>query len=150
NFLYNLCQANSMLFKFMSTHTKAQRCTTYIKMFVMKDCPLLGCSVIQLYMKGAGNNMQLDDRSYQLFQELMENPSVYSKDLEESYDLTRRQLGYSFGKINEWLREKNLPAIERTRQGHFIVDASILTNLGSDLQNSKQDLVIMPESQRVY
>src|SRR5699024_2221100 len=35
-------------------------------------------------------------------------------------------------------------------QGHFIVDASILTNLGSDLQNSKQDLVIMPESQRVY
>lgn len=116
----------------------------------MKDCPLLGCSVIQLYMKGAGNKMQLDDRSYQLFQELMENPSVYSKDLEESYDLTRRQLGYSFGKINEWLREKNLPAIERTRQGHFIVDASILTNLGSDLQNSKQDLVIMPESQRVY
>src|SRR5699024_6618284 len=132
------------------THTKTQRCTPYIKIFVIKDCPLLGCSVIQLYMKGAGNNMHLDDRSYQLFQELMEKPSAHSKDVEESCESTGRRLGESFGKINAWLREKTLPAMERTREGHFNMAASILTSLGSVRQKSKQDLVTMPESQRVH
>src|SRR5690625_5743245 len=81
--------------------------------------------------------MQLDKRSSKLFDELMSNPGINSKELEEKYDLTRRQLGYSFNKINDWLLMKNLPEIERTRQGHFIIDQSLITKMSEDRKSTR-------------
>src|SRR5690625_3243213 len=94
--------------------------------------------------------MQLDIRSSKLFDELMSNPSVNSKNLEEKYNLTRRQLGYSFNKINDWLHAKNLPEIERTRQGHFIIDHSIISNYGDEEVMTTIDMNIISETQRVH
>lgn len=94
--------------------------------------------------------MRLDKRSFQLFESLMDNPGVNSKELERKYQVTRRQLGYSFGKINDWLLSKNLPEIERTRQGHFIIDTSIYKKIGKKQEPSLQDLDIMTEYQRIY
>lgn len=50
-----------------------------------------------------------------------------SIDLENKFHLTKRQLGYSIDKINEWLMTNNLPVIERTRQGHFVIHQSVFT-----------------------
>src|SRR5690625_3038566 len=94
--------------------------------------------------------MQLDKRSSKLFDELMSNPGINSKELEEKYDLTRRQLGYSFNKINDWLLMKNLPEIERTRQGHFIIDQSLITKMSDEQEIDLSDMNILSESQRVY
>jgi transcriptional antiterminator len=93
--------------------------------------------------------MQLDNRSRAIFDELMENPSTTSKELEEGYSLTRRQLGYSFDKINDWLQAKRLPIIERTRQGHFIIDHSIFLNYGTGETIASSELTIISEAQRV-
>ncbi|PAV31268.1 transcription antiterminator BglG [Virgibacillus profundi] len=95
--------------------------------------------------------MELDDRSKVIVDDLLSNPSVSSKDLEKKYDLTRRQLGYSINKINDWLKDSNLPAIERTRQGHFIIDQTVFTNLASELPKVlPADMNILSENQRVY
>ncbi|WP_099159544.1 BglG family transcription antiterminator [Virgibacillus ndiopensis] len=94
--------------------------------------------------------MNLDARSTKILEELMVNPSITSKDIEKKYDLTRRKLGYSFDKINDWLISKNLPVIERTRQGHFIIDQTIFTKLNNDHNVEPADLDIFSEKQRVY
>ncbi|UFT99595.1 BglG family transcription antiterminator [Radiobacillus kanasensis] len=94
--------------------------------------------------------MQLDARSTNLLNSLVGNPRIRSKDLEKRYSLTRRQLSYSFGKMNEWLIYKNLPTIERTRQGLFIVDP-VLSKMF--LNKERNDLVesdILTENERVY
>lgn len=94
--------------------------------------------------------MRLDNRSQQIFNELLQSPDVTSKELEETFELTRRQLGYSFNKINDWLKTKNLPIIERTRQGNFIIHHSVHSNYNDEKVEMPMDLNILSESQRVY
>lgn len=94
--------------------------------------------------------MKLDHRSSNLFNELLKKPDVTSKELEEKFNLTRRQLGYSFNKINDWIIAKNLPPIERTRQGHFIIHHSIYTNYGESQEDVTVDVNILSETQRAY
>src|SRR5699024_3359763 len=73
-----------------------------------------------------------------------------SKELEKEYQVTRRQLGYSFGKINDWLRSMNLPEIERTRQGYFIVDSTLHAKMGNEPEIKSQYSDILTEYQRIY
>lgn len=94
--------------------------------------------------------MQIDIRSRAIFDELMSNPSITSKELEAKHDLTRRQLGYSIDKINNWLAARSLPAIERTRQGHFIIDHLILSEFSNAKTINSSNQNIITEQQRVY
>ncbi|GAB3804352.1 BglG family transcription antiterminator [Virgibacillus kimchii] len=94
--------------------------------------------------------MKLDDRSNTILDELINNPGVNSKEIEKKYGLTRRQLGYSMDKINDWLLENKLPVIERTRKGHFIIDQSVFTNFFGNQKPKKQDISVLSEQQRMY
>src|SRR5699024_10324361 len=60
----------------------------------------------------------------------------------------RRQLGYSFDKVNSWLLERNLPVIERTRQGHFIIDKTVFTKVNREQGELPADDVLT-EEQRI-
>ncbi|GEN57431.1 PTS sugar transporter subunit IIA [Halolactibacillus alkaliphilus] len=82
--------------------------------------------------------MQLDDRSSLFINELISNPNIKTKDLERKYNVTRRQVDYSMEKINYWLTTKNLPEIERTRQGVFVIDPVIIKTF---LSNSEEEAV---------
>src|SRR4051794_24645332 len=73
-------------------------------------------------LQKGGEKVQLDERSNSLLEEVITNPGIKNKDLEEKYGLSRRQIGYSFDKINDWLETNNLPKIERTKQGLFILN----------------------------
>ncbi|UOR11409.1 BglG family transcription antiterminator [Halobacillus amylolyticus] len=94
--------------------------------------------------------MSLDDRSKRILDELVSNPSITSMALEKKYDLTRRQLGYSFNKINEWLMTKSLPVIERTRKGHFIIEQCVFTKLNGEERSPALETTVLSENQRVY
>ncbi|MFB5661258.1 BglG family transcription antiterminator [Alteribacillus sp. HJP-4] len=94
--------------------------------------------------------MPLDKRSKNILNELVSNPSVTSTTLENKFELTRRQLGYSFTKINDWLLAKNLPVIERTRKGQFMIDQSVLTNLYDEEKISSLDVSELNEELRIY
>ncbi|REJ07545.1 BglG family transcription antiterminator [Halobacillus trueperi] len=93
--------------------------------------------------------MELNERSNKILQELVVNPRITSTTLEKKYELTRRQLGYSFNKINDWLVSHNLPEIERTRQGQFIIDRSVFAQVNGE-QKSSVDLAVLSEKQRIY
>ncbi|MCP3027971.1 BglG family transcription antiterminator [Halobacillus sp. A5] len=94
--------------------------------------------------------MLLGDRSKKIMDELISNPRVTSTVLEKKYEISRRQLGYSFNKINEWLMAKNLPVIERTRQGHFIIDQSVFTLFSTEEVVTPLHRTDFTEEQRVY
>ncbi|ALF10360.1 BglG family transcription antiterminator [Parageobacillus thermoglucosidasius] len=77
--------------------------------------------------------MILDGRSIHLLREVIKNPNISSKELEKKYQLSRRQIGYSFEKINIWLRSKNMNEIERTNSGYFLVDKTLKSKLHLEL-----------------
>ncbi|WP_281658998.1 BglG family transcription antiterminator [Halobacillus sp. Cin3] len=93
--------------------------------------------------------MKLNERSNKILRELVVNPKITSTTLEKKYDLTRRQLGYSFTKINDWLESHNLPEIERTRQGQFIIDRSIFARVNGEHKPTFETSVLS-ERQRVH
>ncbi|ASK62539.1 transcription antiterminator BglG [Virgibacillus phasianinus] len=93
--------------------------------------------------------MPLKERSQKILDELVSNPSITSTALEKKHNLSRRQLGYSINKINDWLMSKNLPVIERTRQGHFIINQSVFTKLNGEEKNVAVETNIFSENQRV-
>ncbi|EQB38038.1 MULTISPECIES: BglG family transcription antiterminator [Virgibacillus] len=93
--------------------------------------------------------MKLDDRSNTIFEALLNNPSMNSKEVAHTYKLTRRQLGYRIQKINQWLDNQGLPPIKRTRQGYFILDQNVYTALLHDQEGAKPNR-ILSESERVY
>ncbi|RDW20675.1 BglG family transcription antiterminator [Oceanobacillus chungangensis] len=93
--------------------------------------------------------MVLNERDNRILDELINNPSVTSTTIEEEYNLTRRQLGYSINKINDWLYTNNLPLIERTRKGQFIIDQTVFSKLSGNHENFIMDSTILAEEQRV-
>lgn len=93
--------------------------------------------------------MELNERSSKILHELVVNPKITSTTLEKKYDLTRRQLGYSFNKINNWLVSHNLPEIERTRQGQFIIDRSIFVRVNGE-HKPTIETTVLSERQRVH
>lgn len=93
--------------------------------------------------------MELNERSNKILHELVVNPKISSTTLEKKYELTRRQLGYSFNKINDWLVSHNLPEIERTRQGQFIIDRSFFTRVNGE-QKPTIDTGVLSEQQRIH
>ncbi|MBM6615245.1 transcription antiterminator [Desemzia sp. RIT804] len=69
--------------------------------------------------------MFLDKRSLDMMKILIQHPQIKSKELETLLSLTRRQINYSVQKINDSLETLQLPKIQRSQNGHFIVDKQI-------------------------
>lgn len=93
--------------------------------------------------------MQLDQRSLRLLQEIISSPNVRFGDLERKLTLSRRQIQYDLEKINDWLREKNLPLIEYDRHHGFRFDKSlmhIVEELGSF---QSEEMYILSDQERV-
>lgn len=78
--------------------------------------------------------MYLDERSSLLLKDLIHNPDFKNKDLEEKYGLSRRQVSYSIEKVNGWLTMNDLPKIERTNNGFFIISVELLSYFKVDNQ----------------
>lgn len=93
--------------------------------------------------------MQLDDRSIHLMEEVVKNPGTKSKELEEKYNLSRRQIGYSFDKINDWLKANHLPVIEKNRQGVFIANTKLLHIFQSQKNSTNSRTYVASEAERV-
>ncbi|GAA2912805.1 BglG family transcription antiterminator [Enterococcus pseudoavium] len=72
--------------------------------------------------------MNLEERTNQIFVELVNNPQITSKALCEKFDLTRGQLNYALKKINDSLLDEKLSEIKRTKNGHFLIANEILSN----------------------
>ena len=68
--------------------------------------------------------MYLDKRSNQLLMEIFKSPSTTIDDLQKEFNLTSRQINYSFSKLNNWLKENDYSEIQRNGN-HFIISSDL-------------------------
>lgn len=94
--------------------------------------------------------MLLDIRSNCLLKEVIKNPNISSNELAQKFNLSKRQINYSFSKINDWLYEQNFPQIERTNHGYFVVDPSLLKVLSEKENTQSVDFYDLSKLQRVH
>ncbi|WP_239253626.1 BglG family transcription antiterminator [Listeria ilorinensis] len=71
--------------------------------------------------------MYLDERSEAIFRQIIYNPTVNNRELQEQFSITRNQLNYSIQKINEWCFAKNYPEIRRLKTGHFYLEKELFS-----------------------
>ncbi|EUJ28788.1 PTS system IIA 2 domain protein [Listeria cornellensis FSL F6-0969] len=69
--------------------------------------------------------MYLDERSNVLLKEILRHPNISNAKLQEKFGLTRRQVDYSFQKVNQWLEEQAYPKIHRSANGRFVVEPDL-------------------------
>src|SRR5690625_3629430 len=91
----------------------------------------------------------LSDRENRIINELINDPKITSMTIEKEYNLTRRHLGYSINKINGWLYTNNLPNIERTGKGQFIIDQTVFSKLNDSHESTALAPMILSEEQRI-
>lgn len=94
--------------------------------------------------------MYLDSRSYIIFQEIVDNPSATGKELEEKLGLTRKQLSYSFVKINDYLRENGHPEIKRLKTGYFMVPGPVVEQFSSKDMPVTKSSYTYSDGERAY
>lgn len=83
--------------------------------------------------------MNLEERTNQIFIELINDPQISSKTLCEKFELSRGQLNYAVKKINNSLYLEKLGEIKRTKNGYFIIPNETLTYFkGGEEERGKQ------------
>lgn len=94
--------------------------------------------------------MYLDERSAILLKEILSHLNITSMDLQARLNLTRRQIDYSFNKINSWLEKQTYPKIHRSSNGQFVVEPDLF-QLVSDLkpQEKAKQRYIPSEKERI-
>lgn len=80
--------------------------------------------------------MHLDERSNLILKRVVNNPGISNSELERKYHLSRRQISYSFAKINDWLKSNNYPKIQRTNGGKFIIDPLLMELFTEKVEHS--------------
>ncbi|MCM3726590.1 BglG family transcription antiterminator [Neobacillus cucumis] len=69
--------------------------------------------------------MQLDERSLILLKEIMIMPGVKISDLQKKCNISRYQVNYSLGKIDDWLKSNRMPNLQKGRQAGIFVDEAV-------------------------
>lgn len=93
--------------------------------------------------------MYLDERSNQLLEEVLRNPSITNKKLQENFSLSRRQVDYSFKKINDWLKDQGKKQIQKVN-GQYRIDNSNLELFEIKPEVAQLDSYIPSEKERSY
>ena len=95
-------------------------------------------------------NLYIDKRSYFILQEIVSNHNtITGKELEKTYNISRKQLSYSMSKINDYLTTLNLEPIKRENTGHFIVPNSVIEKFIVE-DNKEKDFYVFNDKERIY
>ncbi|SIR59044.1 transcriptional antiterminator, BglG family [Peribacillus simplex] len=91
----------------------------------------------------------IDERSMKVLQEILNNQNTTLSVLESKLGINRRQINYSFEKINYWISSLNQPKIERTKTGNFIVPSSLIHILPLNNEGIDVETYILSENERI-
>lgn len=93
--------------------------------------------------------MNLEERTQQIFQELMKNPQLTSSELSKKLAITPGQLSYSLNKLNDSLEEVQLKVIKRTKTGHFLIEKEIFQFYQAESFETIQENYLFSSEERV-
>lgn len=75
--------------------------------------------------------LDLDQRGWMILHRIVDEPAVTGKELEQEFCISRKQLGYSIDKINDYLKAIDYQEIERLRTGKFRISSDLVGQFGS-------------------
>ena len=86
--------------------------------------------------------MEIGNRNLLILKDIIEHKNtITGKELENKYNLTRKQLSYGIGKINQFLGEHDYPPISRLASGKMDVPEQLEDILEQDwLENKNQEM----------
>lgn len=90
----------------------------------------------------------MDERGKLLLLEILKNPTITTKELQGTYNLTRRQVDYSLEKVNNWLQKEGKPQIKR-KQGQYKVAKSVADLFDHSSEFSSKREIVPTQSERV-
>ncbi|MGG5333095.1 BglG family transcription antiterminator [Enterococcus sp. AZ163] len=91
----------------------------------------------------------MEERYLNIMTELIANPSITRKGLESKLNLSKDQIKYAMRQINSELKENELPSIQRTRTGGFIIDESVAAFIQTDEEARKDPNLFYSEDERI-
>lgn len=92
--------------------------------------------------------MYLDERGYLVLKTIVNNPSITGKEVEQSLDLSRKQVSYTMDKINQYLADNGLPKIERLRTGKFVIPVPVLEQYRTEDIGMKDSTYVYSDKER--
>ncbi|MGM0168872.1 hypothetical protein IGI39_004627 [Enterococcus sp. AZ135] len=91
----------------------------------------------------------LEEKYYIVLKEIVTNPNTTRKGLETKLQLTKDQIKYAMSKINSYLNENELPSIQRTRNGGFVIEQSVINFIQKDEDTQKSSELFYSEDERI-
>lgn len=104
----------------------------------------------QIKTERQGITLYLDQRSWKILKLIADSPVITGKELEHQLGATRKQIGYSIEKINEYLTESGMMKIQRLRTGKFQVPAVVIEEFRSREPVTKEMVYIYSDKERLY
>lgn len=92
---------------------------------------------------------QLDQRGYGILNYLLDKPAATGKELEDAFSLSRRQVAYSIGKINDYLAELGYEKIRREKTGSIYLSVAVKGGLGNQSRSFDSEEYIYAGDERI-
>ncbi|WML51779.1 BglG family transcription antiterminator [Neobacillus sp. PS3-12] len=93
--------------------------------------------------------MMIEKRPALLLDSLLKVKNVTMNQLIDIMQLTKRQISYDLDKVNQWLKEKNLPAIQYKGIPYIIVPQEVEAYLRDQQTNQQERDFVLTEGERL-
>lgn len=100
-------------------------------------------------MRGVIESVNLDERSKNVFDTILNDPMIKGSEIEKKFSLTRKQLSYTLEKINDVLKSEGYPRIERKKTGTFIVPKQLYEQMGDQMISIDASDYVLNEEERI-
>ncbi|MDF7666485.1 BglG family transcription antiterminator [Orbaceae bacterium ESL0727] len=94
--------------------------------------------------------MVVDKRIHKILNAIVNNPSITGVELQTEFDLTRKQLSYTFKKINDFLESANFETIKRFKTGKFRVPKLVIDTFRETQEPVVSSRYIYSEDERIH
>lgn len=92
--------------------------------------------------------MYLDQRGVKILKMIVNDPSVSGKELEQTLGLSRKQISYSLGKINDYLKKNGFEEIKWLKTGRFLVSLAVIREYQSEDSKTAEYTYVLSDEER--
>jgi len=90
----------------------------------------------------------LDQRGVKILKMIVNDPSVSGKELEQTLGLSRKQISYSLGKINDYLKKNGFEEIKWLKTGRFLVSLAVIREYQSEDSKTAEYTYVLSDEER--
>ena len=79
---------------------------------------------------------------------IVNDPSVSGKELQQTLGLSRKQISYSLGKINDYLKKNGFEEIKWLKTGRFLVSLAVIREYQSEDSKTAEYTYVLSDEER--